>query len=569
MRTGITASIPTAALVFTSAVFVMAHTPVVAATVTPGQPGSFVNTPPDVTYYAMQGDTPTSIAKRYTTSPNNWVVLTKRNKILNDRTIPIGTPILIPVDILQEEASEARVYAMAGQASYRNPQGQESELSLNAKVQEGGIISTGKNGFLTLVLSDDSRVSLPSNTQVKLSKLRVTKYTQSPRTEIGLLEGKIESRVTSLQSNKGRYEVMTPLAVAGVRGTQFRVGLNSFGISNEVLTGGVAVNSRQTDKTKSDELLLSAGKGNIVGKDGMQAAVDLLPAPQMEARYLLQERPLLQFRVAENPAAKQYRVQIARDALAQDVIAENRFSDNRFRFEGFKDGNYFIRVTAIDQQGLEGMPYLQGFTMKAYPEPPFVVEPKGKSRSSEVRFVWTEAQHAKTYHWQLARDTEFKQLVAEKSGIAGVEYSQNNLADGQYYWRVATQIEQQGKTEQGPYSDIQAFQKLPAQSLTGMADGNDNQMSFNWNGEPGQTFFLQIARDAEFKQILIQRDLTKPELKIPRPDAGVYFIRVRATDPDGYVSPYSATQKFSILPRWQTSDGSSLNTSSGTVSTGF
>ncbi len=569
MRTGIPASIPTAALVFTSAVFVMVHTPVVAATVTPGQPGSFVHTPPDVTYYAMQGDTPTSIAKRYTTSPNNWMVLTKRNKILNDRTIPIGTPILIPVEILPEEASEAKVYAMAGQASYRNAQGQESELSLNSKVQEGGVIVTGKNGFLTLVLSDDSRVSLPSNTQIKLTKLRVTKYTQSPRTEIGLQEGKIESRITTLQTNKGRYEVFTPLAVAGVRGTQFRVGLNSFGVSNEVLSGGVEVNDRQNDKSAKHQLVLTSGKGNIVGNDGMQAAIDLLPAPQMEARYLQQERPLLQFRVAENSAAKQYRVQIARDALAQDVIAESRFSENRFRFEGFKDGNYFIRVTAIDQHGLEGMPLLQGFTMKAFPEPPFVVEPKAKARSSDVHFVWTEAQFARSYHFQLAKDAEFKQLVAEKSEIKGIDYNHGNLADGQYYWRVATQIEVAGKLEQGPYSDIQAFQKLPAQSFTGLDDGLDNQMSFNWNGEPGQSFSLQIARDAEFKQLVLQRDLTKPELKIPRPEAGVYFIRVRASDPDGYVSPYSATQKFTITPRWQTSDGSSLNTGSGTVNTGF
>lgn len=568
MRTGLSTSIPTAALVLTGAAFVMFNTPVVAATQTPGQPGSFVHTPPDVTYYAMQGDTPTSIAKRYTTSPNNWMVLTKRNKIQNDRAIPIGTAILIPVELLPEEASEARVYALAGQVLYRTPQGQESELGLQAKVHEGGIISTGKNGFLTLALSDDSRLSIPSNTQIKLSKLRVTKYTQSPRTEVSLVDGKIESRVTTLQNNKGRYEVRTQLAVAGVRGTHFRVGVSATGVANEVLHGGVAV-SPQTQSKNPPELVLTSGKGNIVGPDGMQAAVDLLPAPQMEARYTLQERPLLQFKVAEQTGAKQYRAQIARDAQVQDVIAEATFKENRLRFEGFADGNYFIRISAIDQHGLEGMPLVQAFTMKAYPEPPFIVEPKVKTRSSDVHFVWTEAQHAKAYHLQVARDADFKQIVSDVKDIAGVDYTLANLADTTYYWRVATQTVQAGKSEQGPYSDIQSFKKLPAQAQAALNEGDDNQISFNWAGEAGQRFFLQIAHDAEFKRLYLERELTKPELNLARPEAGTYFIRVRATDPDGYVSPYSAVQKINLMPRWQTSYGSTLNSGSGSVKTGF
>jgi hypothetical protein len=64
-----------------------------------------------------------------------------------------------------------------------------------------------------------------------------------------LSEGKVESRVTSLSSNKGRFEVRSPLAVAGVRGTHFRVGINPDGTANEVLEGGVAVGTGNKSRT--------------------------------------------------------------------------------------------------------------------------------------------------------------------------------------------------------------------------------------------------------------------------------------------------------------------------------
>jgi hypothetical protein len=86
-------------------------------------------------------------------------------------------------------------------------------------VKEGTSITTGKNGFLTLAFPDESRVSIPSNSQVSLSKLRKTKYVASPRTEISLSEGKVESRVTSLSSNKDvlKYARLWRLRVCAVR----------------------------------------------------------------------------------------------------------------------------------------------------------------------------------------------------------------------------------------------------------------------------------------------------------------------------------------------------------------
>jgi len=530
-------------------------------------PGSFINTPPDMTYFALQGDTLSAIAKRYTEKTSNWQILGKRNNISNDRTIPIGTAILIPLELLPEEASEAKVIAMTGNPAYKAADGTTGNLALGSVLKEGAQISTDKNGFLTLALPDESRISIPSNSNVSLSKLRKTKYTASPRTEVTLLQGKVESRVSSLVSNKGRFEVRTNLAVAGVRGTNFRVGVNEDGIANEVLEGGVAVNNASAKK--KEELVLTAGKGNIISAAGIGKVVDLLPPPKMNDSYLLQERPTLQFQVDTTPEAAGYRVQIAKDKDIIDVLAENRYKDNRFKFDGFADGNYFVRITAIDKLGLEGLPLVKAVTLKARPEPPFTVLPKNKVRAERLDFAWTEASNVVGYHLQFARDAAFKDLLIDKPGLKEVQFSADRPMDGEYYWRVATIANNNGKADHGPYSDVQKFTVLPATSLAPPDEGNGNLLSFSWASEPGQKFLIQISTDAEFKKLYLDKELDKAELKIQRPQAGTYFIRVRSTDPDGYVSAFTATQKITLLPRWTSGDGTAIQSGGGPVGTNY
>ncbi|MFZ6692905.1 FecR domain-containing protein [Undibacterium sp. SXout20W] len=549
-------------------VFCLIASPFSFAEKVSGEPGTVLATPPDMTYFALQGDTLSGISKRFTDKALNWPILSKRNHIADDRAIPVGTAILIPLELLPEEDSEARVLALAGNPTYKPVNGDELPLAIGTVVKEGAQIFTGKNGFITLAFPDNSRVSIPSNSQISLSKLRKTKYTGSPRTEISLIEGKVESHVSSLVSNKGRFEVRSPLAVAGVRGTHFRVGVTDAGTANEVLEGGVAVNNPVLKK--SDNIVLPAGKGNIVTSTAVGKAVNLLPAPQLKQEYWLQVRPTIQFLIDKTDIARGYHVQIAKDSQALDVLAEKYFKENRFKFDGLADGSYFVRIAAIDQYGLEGIPLTQAFTLKARPEPPFTLQPKNKIRSDKTDFVWTEASNALSYHLQVATDTDFNNIVLDQSNLKDVQFSTNKLNNGQYFWRIATVVTQpDGKLDQGPFSDTQAFTQLPPQAAAAFADSEGKEISFSWAAEPGQQFLIQIAKDSEFKNMYLSRESTAAELKIPRPDAGQYFIRVRATDPDGYVGAFSSTQKITIKARWLDSAGDAIKSIAGTVGTGF
>ncbi|WP_395007634.1 FecR domain-containing protein [Undibacterium sp.] len=526
-----------------------------------GVPGSIKIDAAGITYYAQERDTLITIAKQFTTNTNNWEALGKLNQIGNDRAIPIGSGILIPAELLVEEASQATVVAIAGNVKAIQAGSTETILAVGSIVYEGNQINTDKNSFVTFALPDDSRVSVPSNSQVSLSKLRMTKYVKSPRTLIKLVQGRVESRVSPLNNNKGRFEVSSPLAIAGVRGTHFRVGVNDNGIANEVLEGGVAVGNKE----KPNAIVLPAGQGNIVSAAGVGKAIDLLPAPSLLEGFQLQERPSLQFTVNPIPNAISYRAQIAKDPNVQNVIAESIDKDLRFKFDGIDDGQYFIRITAIDKNQLEGIPSTTAFTLKARPEPPFLLFPKHKVRATNLDFKWTQSSEAKSYHLQVATDANFKQIVLDQANIDAVEFSTGALGIHQYFWRVASVIEKNGLMDQGPYSPVQSFNVLPPQSMSAFADNGENQINFSWPAEPGQSFLVQLSSDPDFKKLLLSKELDQPNLTIPRPEAGTYYIRVRATDADRFIGSFSKPQKFDIVLRWTTGSGEPLNSGSGAV----
>lgn len=516
---------------------------------------------PDLAYYAAENDTLITIAKKFTDKQTHWEAIGKFNQIGNDRAIPIGTKIIIPAALLAEQSVQATVVALAGAVSETPVKGTERALALGDKVSEASVINTSKNGFLTLELPDASRVSIPSNSQVALVKLKMTKFTQSPRTEVKLLQGRVESKVNSLQSNKGRFEVTSKLAVAGVRGTHFRVGVNEQGIGNEVLEGGVAVGQAQ----KAASLTLAAGQGNIVTSSGVGKAIPLLPAPTLTPEFALQERTTLQFNVLPVAEARSYRAQISKDAAAQDVIAEVQSTQTQFKFTQIEDGNYFIRVTAIDAHQLEGMPSVFPFKLKARPEPPFPLAPKHKASAESVNFKWTQTEAAKHYHLQVAKDAQFQHIVQDQAQVSASEWASSQLSKGTYFWRVATVIDQAGQVDQGPYSQPQGFTVVETTSLPEFKDSGELNLNFAWAGELGQSFLVQVAQDAQFQKLIFNQELDLPKLDLARPPAGTYYIRVRTTDADRFRGEFSRPQKFEIESQWTTSYGAPVNSISGSL----
>jgi hypothetical protein len=335
---------------------VLAQAQQLAAT---GAPGSIALGSDQITYYAQAGDTLSSIAQKLTARSANGIALGKFNRIDKDSNIPIGAAIVIPASLLPDEPNEGKIVAFSGRVSATAANGAAIAIAPGSIVREGAQLETGGNSFLTLALADQSRLSLPSNSRIKLSKMRMARYTNSPRTEVTLLQGRVESRISPLTPNRGLFEIRTPLSVTGVRGTHFRVSLAEQHSANEVLSGSVEVSRPGAPGT----LLLSAGQGNLVSAKGIGRAVNLLPMPQLSRASPSIEGSSLQFDLLPLAGASAYQVQIATDSDMQNILAESRSEGRQLKIPGLPQGTYFARISALDGSGLEGMSGIWKFAL--------------------------------------------------------------------------------------------------------------------------------------------------------------------------------------------------------------
>ena len=410
--------------------------------------GSITVNPSGIVYYAQAGDTLMSIAHRFTSKASNWSALGEINRISQDTSIPIGSGIVIPADLLTDEPSEATVIARNGAITAIYPDGSSSLLNVGSRVVEGMKIQTGANSFLTISLPDASRISLPSNSGMQMTKLRRALYTGSPRVEVTLLRGRVLSRVSPLDKNKGRFEVRTPVSVAGVRGTYFRASYDGTKAATEVLDGHVAASSARTQETR----LLSPAKGNIINRSDVGPAIDLLPPPQLNGMPYRQEGAA-QFMLKPVSGARVYRVELAQDAEMLNLLAEATANTISIPLDNIAEGHYFVRLSAIDALGLEGLPRVVAVSIRnrtdaAVIEPMQPAPTVASSDPSELVLHWQGTPYAR-YNVQVARDPEFSWLICSTT-VTGTEARFPRPAFGTYYARVQ-HITEDGSTHAFSY----------------------------------------------------------------------------------------------------------------------
>jgi hypothetical protein len=502
---------------------------------------------------AASGDTLIALANRYLKEPLKWQPLQKLNNIADPRRIKPGSKIRIPIELMRTEPMPVRVVAVEGPV-----ESGANKLAVGATVSEGANIRTGENGFVTLQLADGSTIAVQSKSQVKLDNARVISNTGGVQaTRVSVQSGRVESNIRKPAAGgaTSSYEVATPTSNMGVRGTRFRVSTDEGGKASrsEVLEGLVGVAGLSA---VSPELGLNAGFGTVVeeGK-AASAPVKLLPAPDLRAAPTLQERTLTRFKFDALPEASGYRGQVATDDKFVNLVADDVFKTPEAKFANLADGSYFLRVRGIDKQALEGTDATVPFKLKARPEPPFASFPanKGKLAAPTVEFKWSQSTDAGSYRFQLASAPDFSKIVADERGVKGAAITPAPaLVPGEYFWRVSS-VRPDGDV--GPFGDTQSFTLKPMPAAPSPPKEDGNRVTFAWGGEPGQTFDFQLARDAAFSNIVTQSKLDKPEIVVEKPkEAGTYFMRYRATDPDGFVGPYSSAQtidvKASPQPWW-------------------
>ncbi|WP_396330328.1 FecR domain-containing protein [Burkholderia anthina] len=394
-----------------------------------------------VVYRTHAGDTLYDVAARYLQGPDDWQLLQQINGVPAPKHLQPGVALKLPAARLRKEKLTARVVAVQGTAE-RASGDTYAPLADDATLAEGDRVRTGPNGFLTLELADGTHMSLPPDSQLDLKMLRRTVLTGTLDREFELTRGSVDSEVTHLKKRDDRFQIRSPSVVAGVRGTRFRVNYDASGNEStrvEVLDGTVGV----AGKRQPDPTLVHANFGSVATSSGaVGAPVQLLPAPALAHPDKVQDEPDVSFEVAPQADAHAYRLQLAHDAGMLDLFRETRTDAPRAVFRDVPNGTYFVRVAAIDANGLEGMPRTYAFERRQ-----MGLDASASPGAAGYEFRWSPNGSGKDAHYRfvLSRSKDLSAPVVDQVGLQARKITVAHLPPGDYYWAVTVEEFEGGK----------------------------------------------------------------------------------------------------------------------------
>jgi hypothetical protein len=147
------------------------------------------------------------------------------------------------VALASPPAPAGTVTFVAGDAT-RAGAGAPEKLAVGSIVYPGDVLETRRRTRLEVRLADDSVLRLGPASRAVVETARFGKTAEERNVSAKLVVGKIWANVAKAVGGEARFQVQTENAVAGVRGTTFRVdAANDQSVVVKVYSGAVAVAS--------------------------------------------------------------------------------------------------------------------------------------------------------------------------------------------------------------------------------------------------------------------------------------------------------------------------------------
>lgn len=319
----------------------------------------------DIEYIAKSGDTMIGIARRYLIEGQKHEVqraLWEHNQLKDKDRINPGHVVRIPGNWVKNEAGRIELAHVEGDA-----QSGGQPLRKGATLSAGDELKTGKDGYVTIKLADGSTLALQPGSTLAVDTVKKTALTPSSDALFTLKNGRVEASVQKRSASGSRFEVRTPIAVAAVRGTRFRVATDEEKrtSTSEVIEGNVAVNDTGNLGTVS----VPEGFGTRV-LEGQAPSTPraLVPAPRLWTGMRLWVRRPVRLNFTRLPGAVSYRLLVARKPDFNDVIVETLLATNEIVLPELENGAYFLKLRGIDDLGLEGQDTIADITL-SLPDP--------------------------------------------------------------------------------------------------------------------------------------------------------------------------------------------------------
>ena len=512
---------------------------------------------PMIEYSVVRSDTLIGLSNQVLVSPRAWREVATLNRLLNPNRITPGQVLLIPQRLMRSVPVPARLVSVVGEVRLDDSAG-----AVGGVVAEGQKVQTAVGASAVLAMAVGSRLRLPPSSlaEVAASRNYGGRGLQSGASDaavsdgwfagaLRVLRGSVEVFATKVLRAKP-LEVLTPTAVVGVRGTQFRVSFDAAenaSTRSEVVDGVV----RLDPADRSAGIDLRAGYGALSDATGSAPRIaKLLDPPDLNSVPELFERPLVRFSLAA--PADGLRVQVAEDSAFDRIVSDQRVAaGSEVRIAELEDARWYLRARQVDSRGIEGFDASRSFVLKARPEPPAYSAPRADAKQSVgvVEFAWASNVTSPRVRLQVANEPLFGVLLLDRDNVDAATLRAPFDAAGVYHWRLAS-VRPDG--DHGPFGDPQRFELRPLpEPPTGGPSADGKALVFRWSGRPEDRQRVQLARDAAFTEIVAEDELSSAEWVLPTPGrGGKYFFRYRSVETDGFVSPYSSTLSIEVPRDW-------------------
>ncbi len=144
------------------------------------------------------------------------------------RTYVVGLllAIFIPGTALAQKVV-GTLAVVKGQVEIKDPSGKVTPAKMGSKIKEKDTIIAGKEGRAKLIMIDQNVLNISPESQINLESYKFEPEKNDKNVVINVLYGKVRSTVNQkYDGEKNTFNVKTPAAVAGVRGTDFLGGYN-------------------------------------------------------------------------------------------------------------------------------------------------------------------------------------------------------------------------------------------------------------------------------------------------------------------------------------------------------
>jgi ferric-dicitrate binding protein FerR (iron transport regulator) len=182
-------------------------------------------------------------------------------------------------------------------------------LSQGDRLTRGDRVTTEIKSRIEIKMPDKSVIRFDEKTTFVLESVAYDQKTQKKDINVSMILGKTWANVPKFSGSKGRFEITTKTAVAGVRGTDFRMNLNADNSAVlKVYEGEVAVSKRK-DAGIAETTAKLAKPTRVAGP---QPVAGPHPVSMEEWTYIVGALQQINIQ-ADGSATKPFRFDIAKD----------------------------------------------------------------------------------------------------------------------------------------------------------------------------------------------------------------------------------------------------------------